>query len=39
MLFLVGALVYSFLYWATSRNHAHTFGVIIVALACAVLYK
>ncbi len=39
LFFLLGALIYSFFYWVTGHNHAHVFGMILVVLACDILYK
>jgi hypothetical protein len=39
LFFLLGTLVYSFFYWQTDHNHAHVFGMILVALACCILCK
>lgn len=39
LFFLVGVLVYSLLYWITGHNYAHVFGMLIIALACYILYK
>lgn len=39
LFFLLGALVYSFFFWSTGHNYAHTFGIIFIVLACYILYK
>ncbi|MBY0530220.1 MAG: hypothetical protein K2P51_08570 [Rhabdochlamydiaceae bacterium] len=38
LLFLLGAMIYSFLYWATGKNQAHVFGMLLLVLACNILY-
>ncbi|MBS0620995.1 MAG: hypothetical protein JSS61_06015 [Verrucomicrobia bacterium] len=39
LFFLVGVLVYSLFFWLTGKNVTHVFGMIIVALACYILYQ
>lgn len=39
LFFLLGAFIYSFFYWVTGHNQAHVFGMILVTLACFILYK
>jgi membrane associated rhomboid family serine protease len=39
LFFLLGALIYSFFYWITDHNFAQVFGLILVALACFILYR
>jgi len=38
LFFLLGALIYSFFYWITDRNFVHVFGMILILLACYILY-
>ncbi len=37
--FLLGVVTYSFFFWITEKNTAQVFGMILVALACNILYK
>ena len=37
LIFLIGAFIYSILYWATMHNQAHIFGMILVALVCYLI--
>jgi len=36
---LIGFFVYSLFFWLSGNNHAHIFGMILVGLACNILYK
>jgi hypothetical protein len=36
--FLLGVLVYSFLFWLSGKNHAHAFGALIVVLMGYLIY-
>jgi hypothetical protein len=38
LFFLLGAVTYSFLYWVTEHNQAHVFGMLLIVLACDILY-
>jgi membrane associated rhomboid family serine protease len=37
LFFLLGALIYSLLFWLSGKNHAHVFGTIVTALACYLI--
>jgi uncharacterized membrane protein len=39
LFFLIGVLIYSFFFWITDRNYVHVFGILLIALCCAILYK
>lgn len=38
LFFLLGVLVYSFLFWLTDKNYVHVFGTILVGLICYLNY-
>jgi uncharacterized membrane protein YfcA len=39
LFFLLGILIFSFLFWLAEKNYAHVFGSILVVLLCYLLYK
>ncbi len=39
MFFLIGVLIYSFLFWLSGQNYIHVFGSILTALGCYLLYQ
>lgn len=38
LFFLIGAFTYSFFYWATAHNYVQVFGMILIAVACYIIY-
>lgn len=39
LFFLLGAIVYSLLFWLLGKNHAHAYGAIQVSLLAYLIYK
>lgn len=39
LFFLIGALIYSLFFWLTGKNIPHVLGMVVIALACYILYQ